>query len=213
MKLACFSRARQKLTGRRLSKSRYSTNFQARFARREKSLVKNVCELKEKSFDLLFFEGKRVDFGANKPKLRRFEIRAFCDKMRPFCTISASTFWKIQPDIYWYIFRCGIYIFVAVYIFLVAVYIFLFAIYILLVSVYIFLVAIHIFLVAVYIFLVAVYTYFWLPYIYFWLPYIYSCTILSRLAPHRVNAYWFLFVQGQPYTNCICFRRLIKFQH
>ena len=36
--------------------------------------------------------------GANKPKLRRFEIRAFSDKMRFFCTISASTFWKIQPE-------------------------------------------------------------------------------------------------------------------
>ena len=23
----------------------------------------------------------------------------FCDKMRPFCTISASTFWKIHQDI------------------------------------------------------------------------------------------------------------------
>ena len=34
---------------------------------------------------MLSFEGKRIDFGANKPKLWRFEIRAFCDKMRPFC--------------------------------------------------------------------------------------------------------------------------------
>ena len=48
--------------------------------------------------DLLSFEGKRIDVGANKPKLRRFEIKAFCDKMRSFCTISASTFWKIQPE-------------------------------------------------------------------------------------------------------------------
>ena len=47
---------------------------------------------------MLSFEGKRIDVGANKPKLRRFEIRAFCDKMRSFCTISASTFWKIQPE-------------------------------------------------------------------------------------------------------------------
>ena len=47
---------------------------------------------------MLSFEGKRIDIGANKPKLRRFEIRAFCDKMRSFCTISASTFWKIQPE-------------------------------------------------------------------------------------------------------------------
>ena len=34
---------------------------------------------------MLSFEGKRIDFGATKPKLRRFEIRAFCDKMRPAC--------------------------------------------------------------------------------------------------------------------------------
>ena len=47
---------------------------------------------------MLSFEGKRIDVGANKPKLRRFEIRAFSDKMRSFCTISASTFWKIQPE-------------------------------------------------------------------------------------------------------------------
>ena len=30
---------------------------------------------------MLPFEGKRIDFGANKPKLRRFEIRPFCDKL------------------------------------------------------------------------------------------------------------------------------------
>ena len=47
---------------------------------------------------MLSFEGKCIDVGANKPKLRRFEIRAFFDKMRSFCTISASTFWKIQPE-------------------------------------------------------------------------------------------------------------------
>ena len=47
---------------------------------------------------MLSFEGKRIDVGANKLKLRRFEIRAFCDKTRSFCTISASTFWKVQPE-------------------------------------------------------------------------------------------------------------------
>ena len=98
LKLACFLRARQKLTGRRLSKIRYGTNVGARFARREKSLVKNFGDDKKRSFDLLSFEGKRIDVGANKPKLRRFEIRAFWDKMRSFCTISASTFWKVQPE-------------------------------------------------------------------------------------------------------------------
>ena len=90
VKLACFLKVTQKLIGSRLSKSRYSTNFQARFVRREKSLVK-ISAIK--------FEGKRIVFGASKPKLRRFEIRP-CYKMRPFGSISASTFWKIHPDIH-----------------------------------------------------------------------------------------------------------------
>ena len=47
---------------------------------------------------MLSFVGKRIDVGANKFLLRRFEIRAFCDKTRSFCTISASTFWKVQPE-------------------------------------------------------------------------------------------------------------------
>ena len=47
---------------------------------------------------MVSFEGKRIDVGANNLKLRRFEIRAFCDKTRSFCTISASTFWKVQPE-------------------------------------------------------------------------------------------------------------------
>ena len=47
---------------------------------------------------MLSFEGKRIDVGANKPKIRQFEVRAFCDKMRSFCTISASTFWRIHPE-------------------------------------------------------------------------------------------------------------------
>ena len=100
MKLACFLKVRQKLTGSRLSKSRYSTNFQARLVRREKLHVKNFCNRKERSFDLLSFEGKRIDFGANRPKLRQLEIRPFCDKMRPFSTISWSTFWKIHTDVH-----------------------------------------------------------------------------------------------------------------
>ena len=94
----CFLRARQKQNGSLLSKSRYGTDVRGRFARREKSLVKNFSVKKERSFHLLSFEGKPIDDGANKPKLRRFEISAFCDKMRSFCTVSASTFWKIQPE-------------------------------------------------------------------------------------------------------------------
>ena len=98
LKLASFLRARQKLTWRRLSKSRYGTNVRARFARREKSLVKIFSHIKERSFHLLSFEGKCIDVGANKLKLGRFEVRDFCDKLRSFCTTSASTFWKIQPE-------------------------------------------------------------------------------------------------------------------
>ena len=82
---------RQKLAGSRLSKSRYSTNFEAHFVRRKKSLAKNFWHQKERSFDLLSFEGKHIDFEVNKPKLRRFEIRAFCDKMRPFLMLVKMT--------------------------------------------------------------------------------------------------------------------------
>ena len=57
-----------------------------------------------RSFSTAGTEGKRIDFGANKRKLRRFEIRPFCDKMRPFCTISVRSFWKTHPDIYIYIY-------------------------------------------------------------------------------------------------------------
>ena len=70
------------------------------FCEKGKIARKKFQLLKERSFDLLSFEGKGIDFETIKPKLRRFEIRAFCDEMRPFCTISASTFWKIHPDIY-----------------------------------------------------------------------------------------------------------------
>ena len=95
-----FLKSKTKIDRKRLSKSRCSTRFQARFARRGKSLVKYFWNYKETSFDFLSFEGKHTDFGANKAKLRRFEIRRFCDKMRPFCTISSNTFWKIHPDMY-----------------------------------------------------------------------------------------------------------------
>ena len=48
MKLACFLKVNLKLTASwRLSKSRYSTKFQARFARREKSLVKKSAIIKK----------------------------------------------------------------------------------------------------------------------------------------------------------------------
>ena len=98
MKLACFLKVNLKLTASwRLSKSRYSTKFQARFARREKSLVKKVCNYKERSFDFLSFEGVCIDFGGSEPKLRRFKIRRFCDKMRPFCTIVYCNYYLLNP--------------------------------------------------------------------------------------------------------------------
>ena len=74
---------------------------------------------------MLSFEGKRIDVGANKPKLRRFEIWAFCDKMRSFCTISASTFWKIQPDIY-YIILCYIILYYIILYYIILYYIILY---------------------------------------------------------------------------------------
>ena len=81
-----------------MSKSRYSTNFQARrFCEKGKIARKKFLGLKREIFRFPVFEGKRIDFGANKPKLRRFEIRSFCDKMRPFCTISAKYLLENPP--------------------------------------------------------------------------------------------------------------------
>ena len=74
--------------------TRHSTNFQARFVRREKSLLK-VAAIKKGDLSIsCSFEGKCIDFGANKPKLRRFEIRSFCDKMRPFVQFQRVPFGK-----------------------------------------------------------------------------------------------------------------------
>ena len=50
------------------------------FCEKGKIARKKFQQLKERSFDLLSFEGKRIDVGANEPKLRRFEIRAFVTK-------------------------------------------------------------------------------------------------------------------------------------
>ena len=67
--------------------------------RERKKRSQKISAIKKRDLSIcLHFEGKRIDVGANKPKLRRFELRAFWDKMRSFCTISASTFWKIQPE-------------------------------------------------------------------------------------------------------------------
>ena len=67
--------------------------------RERKKRSQNISAMEKRDLSIcLHFEGKRIDVGANKPKLRRFELRAFWDKMRSFCTISASTFWKIQPE-------------------------------------------------------------------------------------------------------------------
>ena len=67
--------------------------------RERKKRSQNISAIKKRDLSIcLHFEGKRIDVGANKPKLRRFELRAFWDKMRSFCTISANTSWKIQPE-------------------------------------------------------------------------------------------------------------------
>ena len=67
--------------------------------RERKKRSQNISAIKKTDLSIcLHFEGKRIDVGANKPKLRRFELRAFWDKMRSFCTNSANTFWKIQPE-------------------------------------------------------------------------------------------------------------------
>ena len=67
--------------------------------RERKKRSQNISAIKKRDLSIcLHFEGKRIDVGANRPKLRRFELRAFWEKMRSFCTISASTFWKIQPE-------------------------------------------------------------------------------------------------------------------
>ena len=50
VKLACFLKVRQKLTGSRLSKLRNNIDFQARFVRREKSLVKINMGLEREIF-------------------------------------------------------------------------------------------------------------------------------------------------------------------
>ena len=61
LKLACFLKVRQRLTGRRLTKSRYSTNFHARFVRREKSLVKNsVIKKRDLSISCLLKESASI---------------------------------------------------------------------------------------------------------------------------------------------------------
>ena len=63
------------------------------FYEKGKIARKTFFIIKKRSFGVLSFEGKHVNFGASKPKLRRIESR-------PFCTISASTFWKIHPYLF-----------------------------------------------------------------------------------------------------------------
>ena len=52
------------------------------FCEKGKIAGKEFQPLKREIFPFAIFEGKPIDVGANKPKLRRLEIRAFCDKMR-----------------------------------------------------------------------------------------------------------------------------------
>ena len=71
------------MTGKRLSKSRYSTTFQLRLVSTQKSIVKHLCYWQEGSFNFLSFEGKCISFGAGKPKFRWFKFGHFCDKKGP----------------------------------------------------------------------------------------------------------------------------------
>ena len=57
------------------------------FCEKGKIARKEFQPLKREIFRFAIFEGKRIDVGANKLKLGRFEIRAFCDKMMSFCKI------------------------------------------------------------------------------------------------------------------------------
>ena len=65
---------------------------------REKSLVTNCCNEKERSSNFLSFEEKCINFGADKPTLRRFEVNhQFCDN-KPVCPMSAEIFWDDDDD-------------------------------------------------------------------------------------------------------------------
>ena len=83
MKLACFLKAKQKLAGRGCQ-NHAIVQFFERVCEKRKIAREKFLRLKNRSSDFLSFEGKCIDFGASKQKLRRFEIRRFCDKMRPF---------------------------------------------------------------------------------------------------------------------------------
>ena len=70
------------------------------FCRKGKIACKKFSRLKrERDLSICCLLKESASILEQTSRLRRFEIRAFCDKMRPFCTISASIFWKIPPDI------------------------------------------------------------------------------------------------------------------
>ena len=67
--------------------------------RERKKRSQNISAIKKRDLSICYLLKESASMlEQNKPKLRRFELRAFWDKMRSFCTISASTFWKIQPE-------------------------------------------------------------------------------------------------------------------
>ena len=59
-------------------------NVSIAFCENRKIAHETFLRLKRKTFQYPSFEGKRINFGASKPKLRRFEIWRFCDQLRPF---------------------------------------------------------------------------------------------------------------------------------
>ena len=58
--------------------------FSTAFCEYNKIARQKFVRKKEKSPNFLSFDEKCINFGASKPMLRRFELRCFCDKMRPF---------------------------------------------------------------------------------------------------------------------------------
>ena len=64
-----FLKSKTKLDRKRLSKSRSSTNFQARFVRREKLLVEKFCNKKEKIFRFPVFWRKAHRFWSKQAEI------------------------------------------------------------------------------------------------------------------------------------------------
>ena len=58
-------------------------NFVSVWAQKNR-LRKKIGDEKERSSRFPSIEEKRINFGVNKPNIRRFEVGRFCNNMRPF---------------------------------------------------------------------------------------------------------------------------------